>query len=62
MRCTNPVELNPVILSRQVPEAEAQLVPPPTMPSVPNDIAVDPPPPDNIGCPDEPAVVGRLKL
>ena len=30
------------MLSRQVPEAEAQFVPPPTIPKVPNDIAVAP--------------------
>ena len=37
-------------------------VPPPPTPRVPKDIAVEPPPPDNIGWPKVPAPVGRLKL
>ena len=62
MRCTKPFDAKPVMLSRQVPEADEQFVPPPPTARVPNDMAVPDPPPLSKGCPLDPAVVGRLKL
>ena len=61
-RYTYPVDDHAEMLSMQVPDALVQFVPPAAVPSAPNDMAVEPPPPDSKGWPDEPAAVGKLKL
>src|ERR1700728_3922894 len=50
------------MLSRQVPLATLQFVPPAATPRVPNVMAKLTPPPDSMACPGVPAVAGKLKL
>ena len=49
-----------VIVPVNVGEADIAKLPEPV--TVPQDIDVELPPPDNKGAPDEPAVAGKLKL
>jgi len=56
-----PVEEKPVILSKHVPLATTQFVPPPAIPSAANVIGDAPPPALRRGRPDVPALDGRLK-